>query len=527
MSGTVLRVAVVLVLVATGSSATDRFDHRRQAFVSEQAGPSPSRDQSAALVSAVEHLFGSEVNLKNLLHIDNTDASVGVLGPLGSPIVAALAYDNESGWLYGTDAQTGELVRIDPLTANTTVIGNTGLNLPHGAAIDPSDGILYVLENPVGSPTLLYRVDKGTASATLVGSTNFMHISAMDFDPTTGICYGAHAWAYETGFLITIDTSTGAGTFVADTHRINGMSFDKNGMLYAAENGLYSGIPSSLYVVDKTNGSWSLVGSMGVENVLGIVFDSEAGPLVVDLDLKPGSCPNPMNVKPFQDFKEPRDPRDFGDLRANSEAKGGVFPAAILGTMDFEAKNVDVSTLLLEGVAPIRYGYEDVSTPAADGDECECTEEGPDGYTDLTLRFKTSEIVAALGYAVNGEVIPLTLKGQLNDGTPIEGIDCVIVRTRKSSPPPLPGPGTASLNTAVPNPFNPVTRIGYILPAEGFVTLTVYDVSGKRVDVLVAQTKSAGEHVVEWDAKGLSSGIYFCRLEVGGFVEHRKLILMK
>jgi hypothetical protein len=76
---------------------------------------------------------------------------------------------------------------------------------------------------------------------------------------------------------------------------------------------------------------------------------------------------------------------------------------------------------------------EDVAAPVSDGNECECSEEGADGFEDLTLKFETEEIVGALGDVNPGDVVPLTLEGVLNEGTPIEGSDCILIRGRAKS----------------------------------------------------------------------------------------------
>jgi hypothetical protein len=131
------------------------------------------------------------------------------------------------------------------------------------------------------------------------------------------------------------------------------------------------------------------------------------GPQLVPVDIKPGSCPNPLNVK-----------------------SKGVLPVAILGSEDFDVTTIDVASIRLADVSPIRSSCEDVAAPVIDGQECECTTEGPDGYLDLTLKFKTQEIVQALGEVVNGEVLFLTLTGELSDETPIEGADCIVIRGR-------------------------------------------------------------------------------------------------
>ena len=210
--------------------------------------------------------------------------------------------------------------------------------------------------------------------------------------------------------------------------------------------------------------------------------------------------------------------------------KGGVLPVAILGAANFDVTEIDVSTLLLKGVTPLRHNLEDVATPVVDGEECECTTVGPDGFMDLTLKFSKQEITMVLGSVADGDVLALTLTGLLYDGTPFEASDCIIVRGPRIEEPAIAAITADSepgLIGASPNPFNPATRISFRLPREDFVKLSVYDVTGNLVDRVVSGIQSAGEHVVEWNATSLPSGIYFYRLEVGNYSETRKMILLK
>ncbi len=78
-----------------------------------------------------------------------------------------------------------------------------------------------------------------------------------------------------------------------------------------------------------------------------------------------------------------------------------------------------------------------------------------------------------------------------------------------------------------PNPFNPETRISYSLPESGAVSLVVYDVLGRRVEVLVDHIQQAGRHTVHWQAQGMPSGLYFARLRTGGQQDMIQMILMK
>lgn len=84
-----------------------------------------------------------------------------------------------------------------------------------------------------------------------------------------------------------------------------------------------------------------------------------------------------------------------------------------------------------------------------------------------------------------------------------------------------------SLKQNYPNPFNPNTVISYQIPVSGTVTLKVFNILGVEVATLVNENKAAGEHRVEFNAEGLSSGIYFYTLNSGNFTETRKMILMK
>ncbi|MFH1862061.1 MAG: agmatine deiminase family protein [bacterium] len=83
------------------------------------------------------------------------------------------------------------------------------------------------------------------------------------------------------------------------------------------------------------------------------------------------------------------------------------------------------------------------------------------------------------------------------------------------------------LQEAYPNPFNPLTTLGFMLPQAAQVKLAVYDVSGKRVAELVNGWRQVGTHEVTFDASGLASGMYLYRLEAEGFSATGKLLLVK
>ena len=144
---------------------------------------------------------------------------------------------------------------------------------------------------------------------------------------------------------------------------------------------------------------------------------SSAMPIGVFVDVKPMSCPNPLNV-----------------------CSKSVLPVAILGTEDFDVMTVDPASIRLnlvnlipgdgDGVCPLRWAYEDVATPyLADYDGCHTL--GADGCMDLVLKFDTPEVAAAdLLRHMDGEIVTLRFTGNLKEefnGSSIMGEDAIVV----------------------------------------------------------------------------------------------------
>lgn len=88
-------------------------------------------------------------------------------------------------------------------------------------------------------------------------------------------------------------------------------------------------------------------------------------------------------------------------------------------------------------------------------------------------------------------------------------------------------PLSFALNTNYPNPFNPSTVIGYQLPVDSDVRLEVFDLLGRRVDVLVSGFKPAGMHQVIFDGSRLAGGVYMYRLRAGSFQQTNRMMLIK
>ena len=84
-----------------------------------------------------------------------------------------------------------------------------------------------------------------------------------------------------------------------------------------------------------------------------------------------------------------------------------------------------------------------------------------------------------------------------------------------------------SLSQNYPNPFNPATTINYEIPSREQVQIVLYNALGQRVATVVNEQKEAGAHTATFNAHTLASGLYFCEMRAGNFVNVKKMILMK
>jgi hypothetical protein len=93
-------------------------------------------------------------------------------------------------------------------------------------------------------------------------------------------------------------------------------------------------------------------------------------------------------------------------------------------------------------------------------------------------------------------------------------------------------PQTFALHQNYPNPFNPSTSIGFDIPYRSHVSIVVYDMLGRMVKEIVNEERQAGKYLDTWDGSNntgqtVAGGVYFCRMEAGGYVQVRKMIYLK
>jgi hypothetical protein len=88
-------------------------------------------------------------------------------------------------------------------------------------------------------------------------------------------------------------------------------------------------------------------------------------------------------------------------------------------------------------------------------------------------------------------------------------------------------PKEFKLTQNFPNPFNPMTKINFALPKQGFVTLKIYDIIGREIKTLVNEVKQTGYYTVDFNGSSLASGVYFYRIQSGDFISVKRMVLIK
>jgi hypothetical protein len=200
------------------------------------------------------------------------------------------------------------------------------------------------------------------------------------------------------------------------------------------------------------------------------------------LDIKPGSCPNPLNP-----------------------GSHGVIPMSFAGTNAFDVTLIDPTKLQLAradgvggAVTPIasRIRIEDTASPFS-GPSCDCHELTGDGRPDLSMKFKTDDVVAALQLEglPGGTVLELVLSGMLTDGTGFSASDCVVIV-------PIGEPSNLRVRSNAPGVLIDVAPLDQTDDGEGFPEFERSYVPGERV-TLNAPSVVDGRTFIGWRFGGV------------------------
>ena len=395
----------------------------------------------AAKASAGESVLYGGLFDGTLVTVDMETAEVQVIGSTGYDKMTSLAYDSDKGVLYALVNHgwyTIKLIAIDPLTAASTLIGpvtRNGYNifLVEGLTYNSDDGLLYASGGQqiginMHISNWLLVVNPDTAETTKVGDISNTgdwvsgdcdalgyaegRIYCNDTYPATN---PYNQYTPRNGRMSVLDMTTGIATGVAEVEGqgLGGIAYDPaSGNIYTASGTVlkrYSVVDGAMEDV----GTMVLNGQTTAVSWLEVVWEKEHE---VGMDIKPGSCPNPLNTK-----------------------SNGVVSIAINGSPDLDVKDIDTATINIAGISPLAVSYEDVASiyePLSGKElETDCTSAAGDGYEDLVMKFRTQEIIANveeyLGRELlDGETLILGMEGNLleeSGGKKIVGEDILRV----------------------------------------------------------------------------------------------------
>ncbi len=412
------------------------------------------------------------------------------------------------GTIYATDgaAGGGNLFTIDPLTGAATLVGPTGVPMP-GLAIN-STGEIWGTSRLNGD---LYRVDAATGQA-------YFQTTTPGIDFIDGIAFDASDVLYGVGFdpptfqLRIINTSNGSTTPVGPTNDVFvGLAFNPStGVLFGSVGGFQPVNPDGIATINKNNGAATIIGTTGlggatpdlVFDMLGNMFGTKGG----------GASANSNFILVNQVNGAGAVVGPTGYPAISGLASWVTSPVPTL-LQAFDAKSVDNGVTLQwrvhttgNDLVGFRVYRKDVAS------EFKMVHES---YDPSMRSFSDASVVPGRSYTYKLEIVSDGASSFFSPEVNVK-VDALKLALEQNNP----------------NPFNPVTMIGYTVPTKAKVTLQVYDVTGRLVTTLVDQARDAGRYSAEWNGRNaagdpVGSGVYFYRLSVGNNSLTRKMVLLK
>ncbi|MCC2662213.1 MAG: putative lipoprotein [Geminicoccaceae bacterium] len=302
----------------------------------------------------------------------------------------------------------GSVLRFDGVTGDVIDVFVENLAVPQDMVFGP-DGNLYITSGPLDMVT---RHDGTTGNFI----DAFVNPGSGGLDGASGLTFGADGNLYvtspftdsvfrydgATGALIDEFVATGAGGLSVPVD----LAFGPDGNLYVNTRVPQVVIPGggagAVLRYDGQTGEFidefvaAGSGGLGITDQ-GLQFATMPPAIEVGLDIRPESCRNPINRK-----------------------SRGNLPVAVLDTTDLDVTEVNLDTVLLEGVEPLDFAYEDVAIVS------EYSGFG-DGFIDLTLKFDSGAIGAGLALAEPGDEATLMMRGEVLNGAQNQGTDSVVI----------------------------------------------------------------------------------------------------
>ena len=375
----------------------------------------------------------------------------------------------------------GGWLKVDSIAANN----------PHSAHYNPIDGAVYFVQRS----TTKDGVYKYSADSGLVFICSADRPAAVFIDPRDGDIF--HSEDYSGSIFYTPYNSTGRITWVSGFHSGDD---DPIGMAIVPENYMGKGlVPGQVVVADR--------GYTGLDEIW--VFSADSAQNEWPLHTDDGTLINPVDVT-------------ITDSTVYVIDEGEGQPGRI-----FEVDSAGVLTQLILNntlTSPVGLTYDPVSRNLYVLDhQGKVLEVNPQNgeVTELMTGFQSSsDNWCGIDISPDGDYLLIT-ENVANyiyifqrTASVIEGNNQPVI-------------SVFELKQNYPNPFNPSTSIQYTISSRQFVTLKIYNVLGQEIETLVNEEKTTGIYEGKFNAKNLTSGVYFYKLKVGEFIQTKKMILLR
>jgi hypothetical protein len=399
--------ALTLTLVVVGAPAMAQTGSVLADFIPGGANGSQSGRGTAFDGT---YLYYTLVGDSNIYKVATDGTYVSTI-PVAAEVARGgpLAWDGSALWTMNYGPRSFVLYRVNP--TNGSIISSCDLSAQNSSHPAVTDSPYNIGTDPDGmdwTGNTLWISSEAHPFNWIVESDTSCRILNAFRAPTGFIQFGTSGIAWDGAFLWHATPSQAQGTliFPTDTSGVpTGFAFLAVGV---TEDLAYDPVTFAPKCALWRNGWLDGPNHLSAHEI-------PCPEIKVPVDIKPQSCPNPKNV-----------------------ADKGVLTVAVLGTATFNVTQIDVSTIRLAGVSPLRSALGDVATPfvpfSGKKEKTDCTTAGPDGFLDLTLQFGGQAVDAALGPVTDAQVLVVELTGNLLPafgGTPVVGEDVIVIIKKK------------------------------------------------------------------------------------------------
>ncbi|MEQ9309123.1 MAG: T9SS type A sorting domain-containing protein [Balneolaceae bacterium] len=468
--------------------STTSYSQRVETLVK---GPSTFDDGLA--LDSEGNIYAARYYGNTITKIDRSGNTSIFASGFGSP--NAIAFDNEGNLLI-PNATGSKVHRVSKNGDKEVII--SGLFNPTGVAVD-SVGNIFVSQYQLSK---IVKLDTAGVLTTYLSGGLLNGPVGMVFDEIGNLFIGnfddGKILKYSTDSTLTEigDIPGWLGSFALVDSTIYGAAFQRNKIYKISINSGEQSVLAGTGVAGSKDGSLSEATFNAPNGIIG----SHSGDTLYISDFETRSLRMITGLIPNNPKFRTQDSVSFGEVNLDVE---------VVNEKTLIIENVGNDTLWIK-----KFEFSD-STFKSSVQELKIAPYSLDSIAIVLTPISAGEINSSLKIYSNttSEINSVILSAYVSNITSVNREEEV--------------PGHIKLYQNYPNPFNPSTTISFEIRKRSFVTLTVYDITGREVSNLVSNEKNIGKYSIKFDASNLSSGVYFYKLKAGNDEITRQLTIIK